>query len=297
MKKLSIGRPEKPWEDLVDRPEKKAPPEKKSPQEIAASYLTHELRAPLTSVFSALSLLAEQSRDKLDKQERTMLDMAVKNTERLANLINDVMDYSKIQAGKMELHRSACSANGLIQEAVFALKAWSISKGVRLVRALPEEPLARVSADPLRIIQVLTNLISNSIKFTPAGGKIEVSAKMGRHEHKGTVIFTVKDSGCGIPPEDADRIFACFEQSTSTGKKTGHGTGLGLTLARSMVELHGGRIWMESWPGLGSTFRFCLPVCPQDLARAPKTEGKPIEYHGLLVDAFRRLNALLTFFN
>lgn len=297
MKKLSIGRTEKPWEDLVVRPEPKPAADKRDQQEIAASYLTHELRAPLTSVFSALSLLSEQSRPKLDKQERAILDMAVKNTERLAGLINDVMDYSKIRAGKMELHRAACSSNGLIQEAVFTLKAWSITKGVRLVRVMPEEPLARVNADPLRIIQVLTNLISNSIKFTPIGGRIEVSAKLGRHEHKGMIVFTVKDSGCGIPPEDADRVFACFEQSAATGKKASHGTGLGLSLARSMVNLHGGEIWMESWPGLGSTFRFSLPICPQDQIRAPKAESKPLEYHGLLVDAFRRVNAFLAFFS
>jgi signal transduction histidine kinase len=141
-------------------------------------------------------------------------------------------------------------------------------------------------------VQVLVNLLSNAIKFTPEGGRIEVSAAPGRDEHLGTIVFTVKDTGPGIPGKDIERIFRCFEQS-ALGAKTSKGTGLGLTLAKAMVELQGGRIWAESAQGLGATLTFTLPISRSDTARPVMTYPQRAEYHGLLVNWFRRLNSLM----
>ncbi|MCX5789295.1 MAG: HAMP domain-containing sensor histidine kinase [Elusimicrobia bacterium] len=242
-----------------------------------ASYMTHELRAPLTSVHSALNLLEDQLRDRLQPDEKQLLAIALKNTDRLAGLITDILDFSKIQAGKMTVERQPLDPGALLQEAVDSLQAWAITRGVRLLRRA-EGPLPRVRGDAKRIVQVLTNLISNAIKFTPAGGRVEVFAGLGRMEHSGTIVFSVKDTGPGVAPEDRGRLFHC------------------LTLAKSMVELQGGRIWVESWKGLGATFRFTIPIVDEDLSEPVELYPKPAEYHGLLVGAFRRLNAVLAAF-
>ncbi|MBI4425607.1 MAG: HAMP domain-containing histidine kinase [Elusimicrobia bacterium] len=279
--------PHRKTEAAVRRPEP-------SKDQRLASYMTHELRAPLTSVRSALGMLEEQLDDRLQPDERQVLSLALKNADRLAGLINDILDFSKLQAGKMALERAPLEPQALIQEAVDSLQAWAIRKGVRLARG-PSAGLPRVRGDARRLTQVLTNLISNAIKFTPAGGRVEVGARMGRAEHTGTIVFVVKDSGCGIPPEDVERIFQCFEQS-ALGAKTSEGTGLGLTLAKSMVELHGGRIWAESWRGLGSTFQFTIPIVAEDLGKPVEVYPKAPEYHGLLVDLFKRFNAVVAAF-
>ncbi|MBI4348853.1 MAG: HAMP domain-containing histidine kinase [Elusimicrobia bacterium] len=260
-----------------------------------ASYMTHELRAPLTSVRSALGLLEEQLATRLQPDEQQVLTLAMKNADRLAGLINDILDFSKIQAGKMSMQLETLDPLALLQEAVDSLQAWALARGVRLVRGPSAGGLPRVRGDARRITQVLTNLLSNAIKFTPAGGRVEVSARMGRAEHTGTIVFSVKDTGCGIPQQDLEKIFRCFEQSAE-GRKTSNGTGLGLTLAKSMVELQGGRIWAESWKGLGSTFHFTIPIVSEDLAVPVEVYPRSPEYHGLLVDVFRRLNAVVAAF-
>ena len=260
-----------------------------------ASYMTHELRAPLTSIRSALGLLEEQLDGRLQADERQVLSLALKNSDRLAGLINDILDFSKLQSGRMSMQLAACDPQALIDEALGSLQSCSITRGVRLSRAASITGLPRVRGDARRIVQVLTNLISNAIKFTPAGGRIEVSARLGRSEHTGTIVFAVKDTGCGIPAQDLEKVFHAFEQSAE-GKKICNGTGLGLTLAKSMVELQGGRIWAESWKGLGSTFHFTVPIVTEDLSVPVEVYAKPTEYHGLLVNAFRRLNAVLAMF-
>lgn len=231
----------------------------KAPEELNASYMAHELRAPLTAISLTLEILKEQLEGKLQADERQILNIAIKNTGRLGGLINDIMDYSKIQAGKIALQAAAISPASIIKDAADGLKAWSLSKGVRMFSGCQGELLPNVLADGKRIIQILTNLLSNAIKFTPEGGRVEIDAELGRRDNAGYVVFSVKDSGCGIPKKDFDSIFRCFEQSSS-GAKSGEGTGLGLTLAKAMVEAHGGRIWVESIAGMGSTFFFTIPT-------------------------------------
>ncbi|MFA6029399.1 MAG: HAMP domain-containing sensor histidine kinase [Elusimicrobiota bacterium] len=290
------------WEDLVERPgpapaAAPAPivpigPAAEDPEQRLASYMTHELRAPLTSIRSALALLQSQLEDRMGGDERQILALALRNSERLNGLISDILDFEKLRAGKLRMDCTPVHPEQLIAEAADSLRAWAVSKGVRLVCTSSEEPLPRVHADRHRTVQVLINLLSNAIKFTPAGGRVEIVAVLGRHEHLGTVLFKVKDTGPGVPQKDLERIFRCFEQS-ALGVKTSEGTGLGLTLAKMMIEGQGGQIWAESWKGLGATFLFTLPVVLSDVARPVIAYPKRVEYHGLLVNLFKRLNTVV----
>ena len=249
---------EKGIEDLVVS---QAPP--KSHEQVFASYLTHELRAPVTSIRLGLEILQEQIVGRLAADEMQMLNIAIKNTNRLQGLVDDILDYTKIMAGKMSLEKAPCDARLLVCEAIESMQAWAISKGVKLVKD-EGEPLPRIIAEPRRIVQVLTNLLSNAIKFTPSGGKITVSVREGEGDHLGTLIVKVQDSGPGIAQKNLVKIFDAFHQSIEHGKQ-GEGTGLGLTLAKSMILLHGGRIWAESRPGRGAAFYFSVPILPEDM--------------------------------
>ena len=171
----------------------------------------------------------------------------------------------------------------------------ALSKGIRLVRE-EQSDLPRVSGEAKRLIQVLTNLISNALKFTPARGKVVVSAKRGRYDHEGTVVFRVKDSGPGIAADALERIFAPFARDEEGGKGQIKGTGLGLALSKVLVELHGGKIWAESWPGIGAEFYFTIPISQEDRLESAPVYPQPIEYHGLIFALARRLNAFFAFF-
>jgi signal transduction histidine kinase len=262
-------------------------------QSLPASYLTHELRAPITSIRLGLEILQEQVNGRLAADERQMLNLAVKNTARLEGLVNDIMDYSKIMAGRMKIDREPCDARDLIDEAIDTMRAAAVSHGVKLVKE-DCEPMPRVSAEGRRIVQILTNLISNAVKFTPAHGTVTVSVKRGTMEHQGTLIFKVKDTGRGIPTKDLESVFDMF-QSTGAVKKS-EGTGLGLTLARLMVQIHGGRIWAESWRQMGATFYFTIPIAAEDMLKKVQIYPKEVQYSGLIMDIAKRLNAFMAMF-
>ncbi|MFA6318719.1 MAG: HAMP domain-containing sensor histidine kinase, partial [Elusimicrobiota bacterium] len=134
----------------------------KTPETIMASYLTHELRAPVTAIKLGLEIFEEQVGDRLQADERQMLNLAIKNTGRLQGLVNDIMDYTKVLAGKMQLALQSCDAREIVGDVVSSFQPWAISKGIRLVREDSNEPLPRIKAEQRRIIQVLTNLISNA---------------------------------------------------------------------------------------------------------------------------------------
>ena len=298
------------WEDLVIR-ETPAPVAVATPRpsaheaakarrtaaghQVQAAYLTHELRAPVTSIRLGLEILAEQVQGRLAADEKQMLSLAIRNTQRLEGLVNDIMDYSKIAAGKMAIAKEACDARALVDDAVDTMTAAATSKSVKLVKTV-DPLLPRCAAESRRVVQVLINLLSNAIKYTPGRGTVAVTVSEGRYEHAGTLVFKVKASGCGIAPEELEKVFGMFEQASHTSVRKAEGTGLGLTLARAMVELHGGRIWAESWKGCGATFCFTIPVAPVDLARPVDIYAQPLEFHGLLADVARRFNAVLALF-
>ena len=223
-------------------------------QEFIAN-MTHELRSPLTSIKAALELM---SRD-VPKQDagRGILNTAIRNTERLNSIITDILDFSKLQSGKLIFHKEGAEAAEIAKEAVDSMKAWATSKGINL--SVNCEPgVQNIYADKRRTIQVLINLISNSIKFTPQGGNITVSADAGKEALSGYSFFSVTDNGCGIKKEDQAKVFEKFVQ-VAAGEKVG-GTGLGLSITKAMVILQGGRISLDSEPGRGTTFRVGMPI-------------------------------------
>ncbi|MDO8756654.1 MAG: HAMP domain-containing sensor histidine kinase, partial [Elusimicrobiota bacterium] len=262
---------------------------------VQAAYLAHELRAPVTSIRLGLEILAEQIGDRLEGDEKQMLSLAIRNTMRLEGLVNDIMDYSKIAAGKLAIVKEPCDARTLVDEAADSLRAMATAKGVKIAKDYAPL-LPRCSAENRRVVQVLMNLISNAIKFTPARGLVTVAISEGKYEHAGTLLFKVKDTGCGIPHEELEKIFGMFEQACGAAQRKSSGTGLGLTLARAMVELHGGRIWAESWKGSGSTFCFTIPIATADMVRPVEVYAQPLQLHGLLLDVARRLNAFVAMF-
>jgi signal transduction histidine kinase len=287
------------FEDLVIREQpvqaKPAPAPTPAPaKQVQASYLTHELRAPVTAIRLGLEILQEQTVNKLASEERQMLDLAIRNTTRLEGLVKDILDHAKLVAGKVELDKTLWDPRELVSDAVDALQPTALAKGVKLSKEV-ETVLPRVSADGRRVVQVLTNLISNAIKFTPNRGRVVVSVKEGKFEHEGTLVFRVKDNGCGIDAKDLGEVFDMFTQAGSAQKKC-EGTGLGLTLSKEFVKLHGGRIRAESWKGAGSSFYFTIPIAKEDLVKPVKVYPKPVEYHGMLVSLYRRMNAVLALF-
>jgi len=219
--------------------------------------MTHELRSPLTSIKAALDILTKDSGGGADDARKGILNTAIRNSERLNSIITDILDFSKMQSGKLVFHPADTPADSVTTEAVDAMKTWAGSKGVALTTRI-EPGVPHIYADQRRTSQIIINLISNSIKFTPAGGSIEISVDAGRETAAGFVLFSVKDTGCGISKEDQGRIFEKFVQAAS-GEKVG-GTGLGLAITKAMVVMQSGSITVESEKGRGSTFRVSMPI-------------------------------------
>jgi len=214
--------------------------------------MSHELRTPLNAIIGFSQVLHEKMFGELNERQLAYVDDVLQAGEHLLSLINDVLDLAKIEAGKMELELSKVAIPEVLRSAV-SLHSERASRGGVELALMTEPEEITVTADERRIRQVVFNLLSNAIKFTPDGGRIDVSARADG----GQVVIAVSDTGPGIPAADLESIFEEFEQS-SDGKKA-EGTGLGLPLSRKLVELHGGRLWVESEVGRGSTFRFTLP--------------------------------------
>ncbi|HOS95140.1 MAG TPA: ATP-binding protein, partial [Armatimonadota bacterium] len=214
--------------------------------------IVHDLRTPLTSVASGLRTLRTVAR--LDSQEQALLDTAIEGGDTLLSMINDLLDISKMEAGALQLRLQEVAPEELIRQACQQVELLARQKGQTLV-AEPESGLPSVYADPDLARRTLVNLLGNAVKFTPSGGAVTVTASVAEGE---AVVFRVSDTGIGIPEDARERIFDKFGQIES--RKTGgrSSTGLGLTLCRLAVEAHGGRIWVDSEPGAGSTFSFAL---------------------------------------
>ena len=216
--------------------------------------MSHELRTPLNAIIGFSEVLLQKMFGELnERQEEYLRDVLVSGQHLLA-LINDVLDLSKIEAGRMDLEVGPLSVAALVEGSTLMIRERASSHGISMdLRIDPN--VGEINADERKVRQVLFNLLSNAVKFTPQGGRIEVSAARRDRE----VRVSVKDTGVGIAPEDQARIFEKFEQ-TGAGRRQEASTGLGLTLAKSFIELHGGRLWVESAPGQGSTFTFALPA-------------------------------------
>jgi GAF domain-containing protein/anti-sigma regulatory factor (Ser/Thr protein kinase) len=216
--------------------------------------MSHELRTPLNCIngFSEM-LLARMFGDLNEKQEEFLRDIN-SSGEHLLSLINDVLDLSKIEAGRMELHLTAFDPGATIDNSVMLVKERASRRGIA-VSVEVDEKLDRWVGDERKIRQVILNLLSNAVKFTPEGGRIDIRARREGDE----MVVAVSDTGIGIKPEDQARIFEEFQQAGTDYTKKAEGTGLGLALSRKFVELHGGAIKVESVEGKGSTFTFSIP--------------------------------------
>jgi len=217
--------------------------------------MSHELRTPLNAIIGFSEVLQQQMFGELNERQLAYVDDVLAAGRHLLALINDVLDLAKIEAGRMDLDLAPVSLADVLQGGMTMHGERASRAGVALgLRVEPEEIV--VIADERRVRQVVYNLLSNAIKFTPRDGRIDVSAEM----RDGMVEVAVRDTGPGIAPGDLERIFEEFDQGGGDPANHVDGTGLGLPLSRKFVELHGGRLWVESSLGAGSTFRFTLPV-------------------------------------
>jgi signal transduction histidine kinase len=190
----------------------------------------------------------------VNEKQDEYLDDILSSADHLLALINDILDLSKVEAGQVELEVARFSLREALERGVVMVRERATKNGVQLTLE-PNSEVELVDGDERRIRQVVFNLLSNAVKFTPSGGRVEVSSA----QQNGEVLVSVRDMGPGIAPEDYERIFEEFQQ-TEAGQEQREGTGLGLALSKKLVELHGGRIWVESELGKGSTFTFTLPV-------------------------------------
>ncbi len=221
------------------------------------SIVSHELRTPLTSIKAFAELILMKPKMLTEKRNK-LLNIINSETDRLSRLINDILDLTKIEAGKLSWHISKVSLLDIVQTSIAGIQSLADNKSLFIDMTIPKS-LPSFYGDRDRLIQVLTNILSNSIKFTPQGGKIEVGA---RHESapKPQIIVSIMDTGVGIPPNDLELIFEKFRRSGDVLTNNIQGTGLGLAITRQIVEYHGGAVWAESLLGQGSTFTFTLPL-------------------------------------
>jgi signal transduction histidine kinase len=217
------------------------------------SMVAHELRTPLNAIVGFSDLLAGGSHGKLNDGQADCVKEVRSGAAHLKRVINDILDMSRIEAGSVEINRIELKAGTVIEAAILAAAPLARARDIRLVAH--GDLAAAFTGDAIRVKQILLNLLSNAVKFSPAGEPVDIGADASGNE----VVMTVSDKGGGISREDQGRLFEEYGQLREAWN-TMEGTGLGLAICRKLVELQGGRIWVESAPGEGSRFRFALPV-------------------------------------
>jgi signal transduction histidine kinase len=218
--------------------------------------MSHELRTPLNAVIGFSEVLAEKMFGDVNDKQAEYLQDILESGRHLLSLINDILDLSKIEAGHMELEPADFDLPSAIENALILVRERATRRGITLGSTI-DERVGLIRGDERKVKQVLLNLLSNALKFTPEGGRIDLSTAL----RDGLAEVSVADTGIGIAPADQEAVFQEFRQ-VGAAEKRAEGTGLGLTLAKKFVELHGGRIWVTSAVGAGSTFTFTLPVRP-----------------------------------
>jgi PAS domain S-box-containing protein len=223
------------------------------------SNVSHELRTPLSTIKEGIALLYDGALGPLHIDQKDMLSRVQKNIFRLSRLIEDLLDMSNIETGGMEMKKSLIDISALAEEVLSSFYDQANRKNIRLVITNMKDMLP-MYIDGYRISQVLTNLIDNSIKFTPANGRVTVKIKDSEKEAE----ISVSDTGIGISSKNISGLFGIFAQFNRDYGPGERGTGLGLSISKEIIEMHGGRIWVESEPGKGSTFTFTLPRLSRD---------------------------------
>ncbi|MBM3315988.1 HAMP domain-containing histidine kinase, partial [candidate division WOR-3 bacterium] len=229
---------------------------------------SHDLRTPLTTIMEAIRLAEDGALGPLTGDLKEFLRYAREDGLRLRDLINNLLDEAKIERGKMEAKPGRVDVRASLEQARVRFELLAQEKSLRLA-VEPPEPETAVRCDPGHYQRILLNLVSNAVKFTPAGGTVSLRAEP---EAGGMVRLTVADTGMGIPRREQHRVFQKFEQIRRPGVEVVVGTGLGLALCRQLVELNGGRIGFESEEDRGSTFHFSLPAWPAEAGPADPTQ-------------------------
>lgn len=228
------------------------------------AMMSHELRTPLNAIIGFADMLADPSFGRPNvATTRELSGNILISGQHLLTLINDVLDLARVEAGRIEVSPEPTEIRGVLQEAMKILAPLATEKH-HVLGVVGDTPGLHVMVDPPRLRQILFNLVANAIKFTPDKGRISIEVELGSNDGMATV--SVKDTGSGMSPADAAKVFEPFERGEGTGRI--EGTGLGLALARSLVDLHGGRMWVESELGRGSTFSFTLPLADTSELRA-----------------------------
>ncbi len=233
------------------------------------AHISHELRTPLTSIQEGTALLLARIPGPLTTDQQEILAVVRSHSARLARRIASLLDLAKMEAGMLEYVRVPSDLRAMLERSVEVVQLVAQKKRLHL-EVVCASPLPLLCCDVGRIQEVLENLLSNAVKFTPVGGTISMSAVL-QSDGPGRcwVEIRVCDTGQGIPAEDVERIFDKFYQSFYHRQERQQGTGLGLTIARHIVEAHGGKIWAESRVGEGTTFVFTLPVEANDTSALP----------------------------
>ncbi|MDQ2799386.1 MAG: response regulator, partial [Armatimonadota bacterium] len=220
------------------------------------SVVSHELRTPLTSIKGYTDLLLSGATGDLSELQAEFLGIIQGSTTRLSNLINDILDISRIESGSIEIRHEPIDYRRIVSDTLRLMKAAADDKQISMDASLPEA-IPPVRGDTDKVTQVLTNLVSNAIKYTPEGGWVKVSLEVAGDA---SVTTCVADSGIGVAPEDQKKLFQKFFRADNSSTREASGTGLGLVIAKTIIELLGGAIWLESEPGRGSRFFFTLPL-------------------------------------
>ena len=217
--------------------------------------MSHELRTPLNSVIGFSEVLLEGNSGSLNEKQTRYLKNISKSGKHLLTIINDILDISKIESGNMHIHKENISVKNLLEDMFSSMQPLAAEKEIVMKVSFGPD-LDYIQADKGKIKQVLYNLIGNALKFTEHGGSVTISAKVNGD----MAYISVEDTGIGISRKDQEKLFKPFTQIDSSISRKYEGTGLGLALSKELVALHGGKIWVESEPGKGSTFTFTIPI-------------------------------------
>lgn len=222
------------------------------------AVVSHEVRTPLTAIQGSLELVLDSRYFEMNDKMRELLSICQTNVERLRVLINDILEFSKLDANRLSLSFTELSVAEVAQEVITSMESIAEPKSIQL-RMDAAEDLPEIHADRVRLGQVFTNLVGNALKFTPRGGQVDLILD---HTEDNGILCVVSDTGPGISPDDMGKLFQKFQQLDSSHTRKQGGTGLGLVISKGLVEGHGGRIWVESEVGVGSRFCFSLPIEP-----------------------------------
>jgi signal transduction histidine kinase len=227
------------------------------------SLVSHELRTPLTSIRGYIELLLDDAETQDDEQRRRYMEIVDRNSERLLELVSDLLFLAQIEAGKLGIERGQVDLSKIVDECIETSSPVADARGIELVANV--DRVARLQGDRARLAQVLDNLVSNGLKFTESGGRVEVRLSA----ENGTAVLEVEDTGFGIPADEQERLFERFFRSSTATENAIPGTGLGLTITKAIVERHGGWIEIESAEDAGTTVRVHLPLGARREAEAP----------------------------